>query len=304
MKMYFLSAQPAQLTVNGCYFGVTDTFERSAELSLKERNYVLFQPQGAGAIGFFLEENIRFSPPRGCAVYLLRDGIAVYARDFPPTDFSLRVFAQLRDRQTLVTLYQQGTVQLSVQSEFGFFIATLPYAFANSSLEIVHSLVFVKAQGYLAIVNFKGEILLIERILEYAIDGQELRVRMPLFDGLGRTAECRFLFKEQCLERTAYTLTQTHTVTGETDKELVQNELLPFAFFESVRIGAEYAHFLSDALQEKAQSLKTFLGEFTAVSITHDPCTCGLVRQKASDLFELAYYTVEIADGKIVDIKG
>ena len=157
MKIYFLSATPCALSVNGCYFGLCDTFERFAELSLKEENYILFQPQGAGAIGFFLTEQIRFSPPKGCAVYLLPDAIAIYAKDFPPSDFTLRPLRQMREGKTLATLYFQGVLQLSIESEFGFFISTLPPSFADAELEFSHNLLFVKAQSDLAVFSLKGK---------------------------------------------------------------------------------------------------------------------------------------------------
>ena len=91
MKIYFLSSRPCALTLNDAYFGLTDRFERFAELSLKDGIFVRFTPENAQPIGFFLNENIRFSPPVGCEVYLLTNAIAIYARDFPPTDFSLKL---------------------------------------------------------------------------------------------------------------------------------------------------------------------------------------------------------------------
>ena len=59
MKIYFLSARPCALTLNDTYFGITDTFERFAEISLKDRTFVRFAPEGALPIGFFLTENIK-----------------------------------------------------------------------------------------------------------------------------------------------------------------------------------------------------------------------------------------------------
>ena len=55
MKVYFLSAQPCILTLNGAYFGKTDTFERFIEVSAKDNVYAKFSPQNAGDIGFFIK---------------------------------------------------------------------------------------------------------------------------------------------------------------------------------------------------------------------------------------------------------
>ena len=302
MKIYFLSSQPCALSVNGCYFGLCDQFERFAELSLQENNYILFQPQSANAIGFFLNEDIRFTAPQGCEVYLLPDGICIFARDFPPNDFSLRVYAQLRDGNTLATLYQQGAVQVSIESDFGFFISTLPPSFCNSNLVFHEELLFVDGRTQLAIFNKKGEKLLQESILSYSVEQGELRLEFPLSECLGRVAKCRYSIRNGDLQRIEFSLLQTQSITGQTEN--LRNELLPFAFFESVLIGADFKRFLSDELQTKADDLPAFLGNFTAVCVTKSPNVCGLVRRKGKDVFTVEYYAVEVKEGKIVDVKG
>ena len=88
MKIYFLSSRPCALMLGGVYFGMTDSFERFAEIEPKDNVFAEFIPEGALPVGFFITEKLRFSPPQGCEIYILRDGVAVYARDFPPSDFS------------------------------------------------------------------------------------------------------------------------------------------------------------------------------------------------------------------------
>ena len=73
MKIYFLSSRPCALTLNDAYFGITDGFERFAEISLKDKLFVRFSPENAQPVSFFLTENIRFDPPTGCDIYLLKD---------------------------------------------------------------------------------------------------------------------------------------------------------------------------------------------------------------------------------------
>ena len=304
MKIYFLSAIPCALSVNGCYFGLCDTFERFAELSLKDETYILFQPQGAGAVGFFLTEQIRFTPPKGCAVYLLPDAIAIYAKDFPPSDFTLLPLQQLREDKTLATLYSQGALQLSIESEFGFFISTLPPSFADAELEFMCNLLFVKTPQRLAIFSLYGKQLLQEEILFYEVNGNELHIKIPLSDSLGRIADCRFQMQNDGLTRTAFSLSQARTQSGDAQPTAVQDDLLPFALLDSVLIGADYTQFLCESLRPKATALRSFLGEFIAVTITKNPRVCGLVREKQPDLYEVAYIEVQVENGQIIDVKG
>ena len=304
MKIYFLSSLPCSLSVNGCYFGICNDFERFADLSLKDENYILFQPQGANAIGFFLTENIRFTAPIGCEVYLLKNGIAIYAKDFPPIDFSLSVIAQLRHEKTLATLYKQGAIQVSIECEFGFFISTLPPSFSSATLSFHDELLFVEGNNELAIFSKKGQLLFLEKTLSYAVEKNQLSICLPLSNFLGRTANCRYDLSDDTLLQTSFSLTQTKTTSGENDQTKIREELLPYAFFESVRIGADYSQFLSETLRDKANDLPAFLGEFTSVTLTKDPAVCGLVRKRQDRLYQVDYFTIEMEEGKIMDVKG
>lgn len=300
MKIYFLSSQPCMLTLNDAYFGVTDHFERFAEVHLSDRIFVKFTPQGSQPIGFFLTESLRFEPPAGCEVYLLRDGIAVYARDFPPTDLSLHVIAQQRFDDCLVTIFRQGTIQMSVESPENFFIATLPPSFASCKLSFYENLLFIESQNMLIIYTKQGTCLFHERFLEYSIHENTLNATLPLSDRLQRVAKCSWTISDNSCMQTQFTISQP---TYDTQQESPDN-LLAYAFFESVLIGADYEAFLASELQIKKDKIKTFLGDFTSVILTDNPNTCGLVQKKKERLYEVVYYTVEVENGKITDVHG
>ena len=130
MKIYFLSAIPCALTLNGVYFGLTDRFERFAEIHLADKILAEFIPENAQPIRFFITECLPSAPPQGCEVYLLPDGLAVFARDFPPIPAPLRVIAQERFEKGLITVFSQGGIQVSIENSFGFFTSYLPPSFS------------------------------------------------------------------------------------------------------------------------------------------------------------------------------
>ena len=304
MKIYFLSSRPCALTVNDAYFGITDRFERFAELSLKDKTFIRFSPENALPVGFFLTEEIRYTPPQGCEVYLLPDGIAIYARDFPPNDFALRAVSQKRFEDVLATLFFQGQLHLSVESPAVFFVATLPPSFSKSELSMHAGLLFLQTDDSLAIYTKTGDCVFQENVLSVQVEADELHVVLPLSDLFARTAECTYTLTEAGCERTAFTLRQQRTQNGDLSAENIQSELLPYAFFESLLIGANYTEMLSDELAAKADDLASFLGNFEAVTLTNDPRVCGLVYKKAERLFEVRQYTATVEKGKIVEIEG
>ncbi len=294
MKVYFLSSIPCALRINNAYFGTTNLFERFAELSLQDNLFVEFLPEGRQSISFFLTENIRFSAPKGCEIYLLKDSLAVYARDFPPSDFTLRIHAQIREQNTLATLFSQGELTLSIEADGQLFIAHLPPSFAQSELFFDSGLLFVKAAEQLAVFTKNAELCLCEKVLSYALTNGVLSAQLPLAEG--RFAECEWAVNEYGCTR------QKCIVRSPENTPNTPSPFLAYTFFESLLIGANYADFLADGLIDKANDLLLFLGDFTGVVLTDDPCTCGLLRKKADGVFEAAYYTVRLENGKIADI--
>ena len=133
---------------------------------------------------------------------------------------------------------------------------------------------------------------------------RDCNATLPLSDALGRVADCAWLLDENGCYRTRFSLRQARAHDGETDEGKIADELLAYAFFESVLLGIDCADFLSDDLRIKAKDVVGFLGDFKGVTLTRDPFTCGLIREKAPRLFELAYFTVTVENGKITDIRG
>ena len=302
--MYFLSSQPCELTLNGVFFGITDAFERFAELSLSDHIFAKFTPQGAMPIGLFLDEQLLVSPPDGFEVYLLKNGVALYAKDFPPTDLTLQPIAQARFGNNLITVFRQGVVHVSLETSEGFFISTLPHSFTSCTLSLYADLFFIEGQNHLAIYTKWGKCVFLEKILNFEVRENTLNATLPLSDSLGRVAECAWTLDENGCTQTKFALRQSRTFDGDTEPKKLNEELLPYAFFESVLLGANYAEFLSEELAAQAKHIVEFLGDFKAVTLTEDPNTLGLVREKAPRLFTLSYFTVETKNGKIIDVKG
>ena len=294
MRIYFLSSRPCALKVGGVFFGAVDSFERFAEINLSDRLFIEFIPENALPVSFFLTENIRFEPPQRCEVYLLRNAIAIYARDFPPSDFTLRPITQIADENCLATVFCQGGVHLSIQTDKNFFTSTLPPSFCECSLLFACALLFIQSPTQLAVYTKTGKQVFLEKVLSHSVEQDVLKARLPLEESLGRVADCEYALSETECRRTSFILSQAKT------EKL--DDLLPMAFFESVLIGANYEEFLGDELVPEKEKIGAFLGDFVAVCPTEQANCFALIRQKQPRLFEAAYYSVSIENGKIVDI--
>ena len=304
MKTYFLSSIPCALTINGAFFGVTDLFERFADVHLTDNLFICFTPQNAQPISFFLNDTIRFQAPDGVEVYFVKDGVALFAKDFPPQDYTLRPIAQAQNGQLLVTVFQQGNIQISFQTPAHFCTDVLPRAFSQGEIRFVNDTVLLSAPTHLAVYSSSGKRLFLEEITHFDADGDSLSVTMPLSEVLGRSANCVYQIQKDGLTQISFTLTQARTKNGDADITEIQKELFPFAFFETVRCGGDFTAFLHEELLDKADSLRAFLGEFTAVTPTDDIYTCGLVKRIGERIYETVYYRVSVKDNKICDVTG
>ncbi len=298
MKIYFLSSTPCALTLNGVFYGVTDTFERSAEVHLRDGVYALFNPQNAQPLGVFLNEELLVSPPEGFEVYLLKEGAAVYAREFPPLDFTLRPIAQKREGTLLATVYRQGKVQLNVQEEEKFFNATIPPSFDPCEIEFQHGNIALKGGNTLGIYSTEGKPLLVEQISTFEWTQEGLNATLPLSDSLQRVADCSWKIEKNECVLTSFALRQPHT------KVEFDENLLAYAFLETVLLKGDYAAFLADEIKGEGENIRAFLGDFLSVSFTNEARVCGLVKKKGERTFFLDYISVEIREGKIVDVRG
>ena len=293
MKVYFLSETPCALFVGEEYLGVTNAFPKYATLSLKDGLFIRFMPENALPICFFLTENIRFSPPDKVEVYLLKNAILLYAKNFTFGDFTLTPIAQARYENTLVSVFKQGEVQLSIQSPNGFFVATLPPSFEHCSIQKSENFFLIKSEKQLLVFSENGRRVLSENCQSYRLENSFLYLTAPLDDCYTRIAEKEYLFTE-----TGCVLQKT------TLSDKIGSAPLGYAFFESLLKGVNYDEMLSTELLEEKEKIALFLGDFVAVWFTEDINCYALIRKKSERLYEADYFSVVIENDKIAEITG
>ncbi len=292
MKVRFLSSVPCALTVGGKYYGVTDGFERFAEITLKDNLFACFSPQNALPLGVFLNENLFFAPPEGVYVCLLRDGAAVYARSFPPRLSETRIVAQERFVADLITVFFQGTLCISLETSAGFYISPLPLRYENATISKHGELYFVEGKNALCIFNARGKKLFDEEVLSYTADEATLKASVKLSGGAKRV-----LYGEWALAQN-----ECYRISGKI--EGTENSgLIAYDFFENFRVGADVSAFLSHELTEKSEKLGAYLGEYAYAFPCENENECGVLRKKGERIYEADYYVTETSGGKITDFK-
>lgn len=289
MKVYFLSEIPCALTINGAYLGLVDHFERSVELDPSLSIFCEFTPLSEFlSVRFALDDNFLISPPPQVRLYYTENAVAVYLSDFLRADQTLHVVWQKRFQDTLLTLVQQGKMQLYFGSGNAKII-DLPDALSDCLPEEVKDGFLLRGESAFALVSFNGELVLLSEGKVLSSDGA-IKAEVPFHDSLGHVAVCEWKYGElvSCSVRTRF---EPNEAT------------FALALFESALIGADCTPFLAENLLEKADSLKEYLGEFRSVVLTGERDKVGLVYERKERVFDVRYFRIETTDGKVSNIK-
>ena len=300
-----MSERTAGLLLDGAYAGIIDGFERFVNTEDGARIVAQAVPSGEFLpLNFLIDDAFFADPPEFADVYLIDDGAVIYLNGYPPREQRLRVIAQTDFAGGRYTLFENGgKVYLNVERE-KCRLWELPAEFREGALveERVcgYPVLVVSGNGCLSVFSEEGERVFINPAESWSA-GDRLKVTVNFATCAGHKAECSYVYdgRKMTLESS---LTREYALTN--------GEILHFAFFESVLTHGDFAKYLSEELQESADGIYAFLGEFTEVVIPnraylekHGNLRCaGLVYPVKKRLYKVRYFAVDVEDGKISNI--
>lgn len=304
MRFYFLTCTPAVLKLNGLYAGVTDKFERRIEADPRDNILAEIVPgENLQPVNFFLDEKLLQSPPDFLDVYLAGGDVFIYVKRFESRDTRIDVVLQTRFKENLITVFTRGETYLSVEGK-SLSLNPLGFGFKNIKAEentlAGMPVLCLKSGKALIILSGKGEIIFSNEVLS-AEYGQTLKVSVAFETCTAAQAECEYAYDGEKL-----TLLSGKTVETVPPAE----NILHFAFFESVLTFCDFEKYLSPELAQKAGALREYLGGFTGVTVPSEKFyllhpekrAAGLVYPKSGNLYEIKYFAVELKDGKVDNV--
>lgn len=288
MRVYFLAEKSCALFVGGLLLGTVDGFERVTEIDPEAGVFCELKAPDMIPVSFVFDGDFLLSPPPQIRLYYTDGGVAVYCRDFVRADPATKIIWQERFGGTRLTLLLQGRLQLDFSNGTDFCLLTLPDYLESCKPCSVGREFLLEAENGFALIGERGEKLVVSegRILSR---GKTVAAEVPFCDSMGHTAVCSWengALKE-CTVRTAAEPTEA---------------TFALALFESALIGADIKPFLSDALADKANSLRAFLGGYVSVVLTNERDRVGLVYPRGERIFDVRYYRVTLDCGKISNI--
>jgi hypothetical protein len=304
MRIYFLSERKAALKLNGIYLGLIDGFERHVEMDIKDGAFAEILPDdNLQPLNFLIDEKFLAEPPDFANVYLFEGDALIYIKKYADKCGALKVIKQQNFCGNTITLFWQGGLFISCEGK-SFEYREIDKAFANGVFEEKSvggfPLLFVRGDGCLLAISGQGKLVFMNAAKDY-FASQTLKITVSFATCTQAEAECEFAF-----DGNQFTLIKSKT------KELCppDDDVLHFAFFESVLTRGDFSKYLSEELKSKANDLFSFLGDFCEVTIPTEKFyaehgqmrAAGLVYPKGNNLYEVKYFAADVEDGKIVNI--
>ena len=303
MTLYFLSPVPAALRLNGQYVGVIDCFERRVEAQGDLLAEITPSDNGL-PLCFMINGDFFAKPPEFAEVYLIGSDALIKLRGYRSSDAALRVLCQARLGACLFTLYSQGGIFVSCDGE-DFSLKEMGFAFRDARFEEQsiggQPVMCLFCEGALAVFSARGKMVFRNRAKSYSC-GDMLRVTINFDTCAGCESECDFSFDGE----------EMKLISGHTrETRPVGEEIIHFAFFESVLARGDYKKYLCDELVPQADKVTGYLGGFVGVLVPprkfYDACgeerAAGLVYPSGGNLFSVRFYAADTEGGKIVNIR-
>lgn len=313
MRIHFSSEKPCVLRLGGALAGAVGEAEKFADCGSGEI-LAEFMPDDGDLmpLAFSIGEHFLASPPACADVYRYGFGADVRVR-FAPRDTSMRVLAQERFGDALLTAFSEGKPQLALECGGNFGLFPLPeaeeYGLAEQHIggERFFSVLCARG-GKKTLCLYSGEPREVFRDAATDFECSEtLRVRFALEDIAGHTAECVYRAEGGALREESRTVRPREGFSP----EALHEKLLPFAFFQEMLAGGDPAPYLSAELAGRKDLLHEYLGDFCGVYLPKEifylvhgtANAAGLIYRRAENAFDVRFFRADMQGRKITNLR-
>lgn len=310
MYLYFSSAYPAAIKLNGIYYGVISDTVKSINVSdeppfIEICSLVSSEQQ----INFIANSSFLSSPPEQITVTDMKGGYFIKPLKSYHTE-EFKVLAQNKNTDTVVTVFTENCLKISIERTDGFFADNEKFFADSSTIQFFNigneNLVAVLLKGKENLLNVYKLNNNIEKVFSREVKDFEINSDLitteEFFDVAKHTVKTSWEFADGIFKKKYVEVNHAPTF----NLENINEKIIPFAFLEELLVGGNPEPFLNDSLKEKASMLKDYLGDF--IGIMPPPTfrnidEVGLIYKNGERTYEVNYCTFEIMNRKIVNLK-
>ena len=311
MRIHFSAEKPCMLRLGGVLVGAVGEAEKFADIGDAVLAEFLPEDGDLMPLAFRIGDGFFAGPPACADVYRYGCGADLFVR-FAPRDTSLRVRAQERLGDALLTVFSEGKTQLSLECKGGFGLFGLPeadeYLLGEQNIggETFYSAECLRGKKRtLCLYSAEPREVFRDAVTGFEC-GEKLRVTFAFEDIAGHTAERTYRAESGVLAEESCTVRPREGFSP----EALHEKLLPFALFQEIAAGGDTSPYLSPALAEKKDLLREYLGDFCGVYLPKEifylvhgqKNAAGLIYRRAENAFDVKFYETPLQNGKIANI--
>ena len=310
MYFYFFCEFPAVIKFQGVIFGTVDNSVKFCNIDAPYPLVEICPLTGDFPLAFLLGDKFLSSPPQNVSVTDLKGGYFLKFAKRAKTD-GFKILAQEKYRDANITAFYDNGCKISLETKTDFFAETLNFSPISVTFRrgegVNGNLIFALFDcGNKKILNVYGvkkpSLLFSKETDEFGVTMTGFSTTERLKDIAKHTVYCEYSESDGEIKE----ISRKVTAEENFDREKLNARLIPDAFSEEFLCGGDYSFYLADGIKENADKLGGDLGDF--IGVTPPPLfrnykEIGLIYKLSERKYSVEYFTFEIADGKITNIK-
>ncbi|MBO4251869.1 MAG: hypothetical protein J5911_04315 [Clostridia bacterium] len=310
MYFYFFCEFPAVVKFQGVIFGRVDNSVKFCNLSAPYPLTEICPLSGGENLNFYPDADFLDNPPENLTVTDLKGGY--FLRFNKPRNFSeFKIVEQAKFSGATITAFIENGFKLSLETHSGFYAETLAFSPVSAR--------FIRGEGANADLIFALFDCGDKKIL-HAYSLQSPALLLSINADEFNPAITGFTVTERLRDMAKHVVTHDYRFDGKKiretgrkvsacdkfDRENLPEKLIPYAFTEEFSCGGDYSFYLADSIKENADKLQSYFGTFLGVTpppVFRKYDEVGLIYKHAERKYSVEYFSFEIKDKKISNIK-
>lgn len=310
MYYYFSSEFPVAIKLNGIYYGILSDAVKHLRVDTGAPFVELcpLTDQQSG-VNFLLNDEFLSCPPPAVTVTDMKGGymIKLYST-YAKSEFA--IVNQKKFNDAVITVFTENGIKLSIETPTDFYAETIKLKCENANVER-----FSLSGANFVAVSFISEK---QTLCVYRIDGkvQKLFCRVvdefSLNNGFSTTEVYADIAKHKCVSSWTFdgkSLVSNRleiTYSDDFNVDDLHEKLIPYAFLECFLVGADIDCYLAENVIKEKQHLKDYFGDFIGIMPPprfRNANEVGLVFRLKDNLYKIEYFTFELENRKIFNVK-
>lgn len=309
MYYYFYASDHFVIKLNGLYLGSINNTIKFCNVE-SHNAFVELCPIGkiSPSVNFVLDEKFLTSPPDNVILTDLKGGYLIKVkRCFTKKEFN--VIAQRKFNDAVATIFALDGFYLSVETINGVF--NFPIDFFVSSAVIdkfegapsnVIKIELYGDKNLLIFFDVATNTIIFNMQFDSLELNKDIRITERFNDIKKHTVVTRWAYRENKFELTDKTI----ECKKNTSIYQLNNRIIPYAFLEDLYLGQSIDEYLAKNILDNKDKLTGFFGSFLGVMpppFFRDDRQVGLIYKQNDNKYFAEYFTFEITDKKIFNIK-